>query len=64
MSRMIEVRVDPAGQVKMETKGFAGDSCLSATRAFEKALGLVAREQRTAEFFRQAANSQQQTGQQ
>lgn len=48
--RRIEVTVDPKGNIKVETKGFAGASCRDATKALERALGAVATETLTAEY--------------
>ena len=58
-AKIIEVLVSPSGQTSIQTKGFAGDSCRHASKALEQALGLVEREQLTAEFH-QASTSQRQ----
>ncbi|MGE0535187.1 MAG: DUF2997 domain-containing protein [Pirellulales bacterium] len=58
-SKTIEIIVSPTGQTRLETKGFAGNSCRDASRPFEAALGLSQAEQLTAEFH-QAANTDQQ----
>ena len=51
MSRIIEVIVSPTGETTIQTKGYAGGDCLQASKFLEDALGVVASEQRTAEFF-------------
>ena len=48
---VIEITVDPQGQVTVETRGYAGSSCRQGSAFLEKALGKVAREKRTAEFY-------------
>ena len=48
--KTIEITVDPKGQVKVETKGFAGGACREASRFVEQALGTRASETLTAEF--------------
>lgn len=53
--RTIEVVVSPAGEVVVTAKGFAGPACRDATRALERALGTVAAERPTAEFYQAQA---------
>ncbi len=53
MSQIIEVIVSPKGQTRVETKGFSGPTCREASRFIEQALGKVASEQLTSEFYRQ-----------
>jgi hypothetical protein len=48
--KIIEVIVSPAGEVKIETKGFVGASCRDASRFLEEALGVKTEERLTAEF--------------
>ena len=55
MIRTIEVIVLPSGETKIETKGFAGQSCRDASRFIEDALGERTGEQLTADF--QAAST-------
>lgn len=50
MSRIIEIIVSPTGQTKVETKGFAGQSCRDASGFVEVALGNRINEELTAEF--------------
>ena len=58
MSRIIEVTVSPTGETSIQTKGYTGSDCLQASKFLEKALGTVATEQKTPEFFEQAQNDQ------
>ena len=55
MTRIIEVIVTPAGDVKVETKGFPGAECRDASAFLEKALGTRQSEKLTAEFHSQSA---------
>jgi hypothetical protein len=48
---VIDVIVHPNGEVRVETRGFAGADCQRATRGLEAALGLVQSEQLTADFY-------------
>ena len=59
MSRVIEVIVSPKGETSIQTKGYSGSECLQASKFLEQALGIVASEKKTAEFY-QAAQAQQQ----
>ena len=54
MTHIIEVIVSPQGQTRVETKGFAGDSCRDASQFIEQALGSRLGEQLTAEFHQAA----------
>ena len=49
--KTIEITVDPKGQSKVETKGFAGGECREASRFVEQALGTRSAETLTAEFY-------------
>ena len=51
MARVIEVVVSPQGQATVQTRGYTGGDCLQASRFLEQALGVVADERRTAEFY-------------
>lgn len=51
MMKTIEITVSPAGQTKVETKGFTGAQCREASRFVEEALGQRTSEKLTAEFF-------------
>jgi hypothetical protein len=58
MKKVIRVIVSPRGEVKVETKGFAGPDCREASRFLEQALGQPTGEQLTAEFY-QAQSAEQ-----
>ena len=59
MARVIEVTVSPQGQATVQTRGYAGADCLQASKFLEQALGVVAAERKTAEFYTTAETSQQ-----
>jgi hypothetical protein len=61
--KTIEIIVSPAGETRLETKGFTGVACKEASRSLEQALGLVQTDRLTAEFHEQAANGPVQTRQ-
>ncbi len=54
MSPIIEVIVSPQGQTRVETKGFSGSTCREASQFIERALGQVASERLTDNFYRPA----------
>ena len=60
MSQIIEVIVTATGEMRIETKGFAGSACQQATRRLEEALGKRNGEVMTAEFY-QSERTQQHT---
>jgi len=60
MSKIIEVIVSPKGETSIQTKGYAGGDCLQASKFLESALGIVATEQKTSEFYQFAQTNQQQ----
>lgn len=47
----IEVIVSPQGDTSVQTKGFAGKSCLDASRFIEQALGATGKFEMTSEYF-------------
>ena len=49
--KRIEIVVDTKGQSKVETKGFAGSSCVEASKFIEQALGQQTEMRTTPEFF-------------
>ena len=61
--KTIEIVVSPAGEIRIETKGFAGATCQGASRTIEQALGQRTAETLTAEFYaaQQAQQQRQQT---
>ena len=58
MSQIIEVIVSPTGETKVETKGFAGNSCRDASQFLEQALGSPNSETLKAEFYQTTASDQ------
>jgi hypothetical protein len=60
MARLIEVLVSPTGETTVQTRGYAGSACLQASQFLEDALGIVAAERKTAEFFQATPAHQQQ----
>ena len=59
MPRIIEVLISPQGETSVQTKGYAGGECLHASRFLEQALGVVAAEQKTPEFYQTQSIPQQ-----
>ena len=55
MPKTIEVIVSRDGQIRIESKGFAGAECRHATKSLEEALGVRRGEQVTGDFYQQAA---------
>jgi len=53
----IEVVIGADGNVRLETHGLKGQSCLAETSALEKALGRVVRREKTREFYQQTASA-------
>lgn len=53
----IEIIVLPAGESRLETKGFSGSSCRDASRFLEATLGKPVREQLTPEFHAQSSSN-------
>ena len=58
MSRVIEVIVSPTGETTVQTKGYSGVDCLQASKFLEEALGVAKADQKTAEYFQDAAHEQ------
>ena len=58
MPRIIEVIVSPTGETTVQTRGYAGADCIQASRFLEQALGTVAAEQKTSEFYAQVEAEQ------
>jgi hypothetical protein len=48
--KRIEITVGPKGETQIETKSFAGVSCLQASKFLEQALGQSTSDQLTPEF--------------
>jgi len=55
----IEIIVSPKGETTVQTKGFAGSSCRDATKALEKALGMVQSDRATTEMHQTGTAGQQ-----
>ena len=51
MSQTIEVVVAPNGETRVETKGFTGASCRTASEFIERALGESTGERLKPEFY-------------
>ena len=60
MSRVIEVTVSPKGETTVQTKGYTGGTCLQASKFLEQALGAVASDRKTPEFYENAPAQQHQ----
>ena len=54
----IEIVVDPAGQTRVQTTGFTGETCRAASRFLEQTLGTVSHGQLTPEFHHIPTNQQ------
>jgi hypothetical protein len=61
--RVIEVIVSPTGESTVQTKGYIGGECLRASKFLEEALGVVAADHRTAEFYDSTSLDQRQHNQ-
>ena len=62
--KTIEITVSPKGETKVETKGFSGSDCQTATRSIEAALGARESESLKSEFYQQANVSLDQAAEQ
>ena len=51
----IQIIIDPQGEIRLETKGFAGASCKDASKALEQALGLVQSDKPTSELYQNSS---------
>ncbi len=56
--KSIEIIVSPAGEARVETRGYAGAACQDASRLLEAALGVKQSEQLTPAFFQQPVSVQ------
>ena len=59
MKKRIEIVVDTKGQSKVQTKGFAGSTCVEASKFIEQALGQRTEMRMTPEFFHAQVNQSQ-----
>ncbi len=57
--KTIEILVAPDGKVRLETKGFQGAGCRTASQFLERALGQKTSDEVTPEFHQQAAEQAQ-----
>ena len=57
--KTIEITISPQGEIRVETKGFAGASCQEASRFIENALGEMLSDQPTAERYQVSAGQTQ-----
>ena len=57
--KTIEITVGPAGETKVETKGYGGGECREASRFLEQALGRRAAEALTAEYYQGQSTGQE-----
>ena len=58
--RTIHIEVDSKGITTVETKGYAGSSCVDASRFIEQALGQKTSERTTSEFYASSTTQSQQ----
>ena len=58
MPRVIEVIVSPTGETTVQTKGYTGSHCLQASKFLEQALGVIAAEAKTSEFYQTSSTEQ------
>jgi hypothetical protein len=58
VNQIIELTIAPDGQSRIETQGFTGDSCRSASRFLEQALGKSTSEQLKPEFHQHASEEE------
>jgi hypothetical protein len=59
MPRIIEMTISPTGETTVQTKGYTSAECQQASKWLEQALGIVAADQKTGEFYERQANQQQ-----
>ena len=49
----IELVFTPEGEVRLETRGLKGKTCVEETEALERALGAVKQREKTSEYYQQ-----------
>ncbi len=59
----IELLFTPDGEVRLETRGLKGKTCLDETESLERALGTVKERQKTSEYYQQPAKTKGSTRQ-
>ncbi len=47
----IKIDIDDSGNVSFRVMGLKGKKCLAVTKEFEEALGIVVKQEKTAEFY-------------
>ena len=58
MNQTIEIIIAPDGQSRIETQGFTGSNCRTASRFLEQALGKATSEQLKPEFHQHASENE------
>lgn len=58
MNQTIEIIITPDGQSRLETQGFSGSDCRTASRFLEQALGKSTSEQLKPEFHQNASEEE------
>lgn len=58
MNQNIEIIISAEGQSRVETKGFTGSDCRTASQFLEQALGQTASEQLKPEFYQSASEEE------
>ena len=53
----IELVFTPEGEVRLETRGLKGKTCVEETEALERALGSVKQREKTSEYYQQATTT-------
>ena len=53
----IELVFTPEGEVRLETHGLKGNTCMTETESLEKALGTVKSRTKTSEFYQQSTTA-------
>ena len=53
MVRRVIIRITRDGEVKIEAKGYTGESCISATEPFERAFGDVNKRELKESYYEQ-----------
>ena len=57
--KSIHILVSPTGEVFLATKGFTDDACREASRALEKALGIITQDRPSTTFESLTSQSQE-----
>jgi hypothetical protein len=62
-AKVIEVIIQPNGEMKIATMGFPGQTCQDASRFLEEALGYKTNDQPTSEMWGQTQSQRQRVNQ-